>query len=92
MKKLKSLQKFRYTVADYEHSGDLDHAVLEIKKICPDATDIKAFEEEDYEAEADYKSEYGELDEAIYQGYVEFYAPEKYAEALSNIDCYPIKS
>lgn len=66
------------TVADYEHSGDLDHEIAYIKSVCPQARNFKSWEEEDYEAEADYEQEYGECDESIYQGYVSFEAPESW--------------
>lgn len=82
--------KFIYYIPDYEHSGDLDWASGHIKEICPEASNIKGFEERDYEAEADYKSEYGELDEYIYTGYIQFDAPDKYKKVLIDNDCYEI--
>lgn len=72
------MKHFTYCVPDYEHTGDLEWAKNRIKTICPDATNIKGFEERDYEAESEYRYEYGELDEHIYQGFVEFDAPDSF--------------
>ena len=72
------MKHFTYYVPDYEHRGDLEWAKSRIEKICPEAKNIKGFEERDYEAESEYRSEYGELDECIYQGYVEFDAPDSF--------------
>lgn len=66
---------YTVTVADYEHSGDIDHEIAYIKSICPQARNFKGWEERDYEAESDYEQDYGECDEPIYQGYVSFEAP-----------------
>lgn len=75
---------FIKTVEDYEHSGDLSHEENYIKSICPEAIIVKSWEERDYEAESDYEHEYGELDEYIYQGYVEFKAPRRYLKLLEE--------
>lgn len=80
--------KFIYHVPDYEHSGDLEWAKKEIQIICSEVTNLKGFEERDYEAEHEYEDEYGECDEYIYQGYVEFDAPKSYKEKLEDFGCY----
>lgn len=86
-------KKQRYTlytkqVADYEHSGDLNNEITHIKHICPKAIKFKSWEERDYEAEAYYAEEYGEIDEPIYQGFISFEAPEDCEELLNDYDCY----
>lgn len=83
--------RYGCSVPDFEHDGDIDYQISYIKSKCPQATNFKGWSERDYEAEADYKSDYGELDEPIYQGYVEFDAPMSCGNLLEDIDCYPIK-
>ena len=80
------MKRFLYQVPDYEHSGDLDWAKNYILEAFPYAQIIKAYEEEDYEQEADYEDEYGECDEPIYQGFVEFEVPDdKVEEVRKNL-------
>lgn len=81
-------RKHTVTVADYEHSGDLDHEIAYIKSICPQARNFKAWEEEDYEAESEYEQDYGECDEPIYQGYVSFEAPKSWDKEASKYGIY----
>lgn len=83
-----ALLTFSAQVDDYEHSGDLQYAASEIRKICPDVVDLKTWEEEDFEAEADYENDYGECDEPIYQGFVEFKAPSEYRDQLEELGYY----
>ena len=85
------MSKYLMQVADYEHRGDLDHAVSEIKAISSKCSSFRTYEERDYEAEFEHTQEYGELDESIYQGYVEFEAPESERKVLEAIGCYIIK-
>lgn len=77
------IKEFILPVSDYEHRGDLNHAINYIKSICPEATDFRSWEERDYEAESDYEHEYGECDEPIMQGYIAFKAPQSYSEKLN---------
>lgn len=83
-----TLVKHVVRVADYEHSGDLDHEIAYIKSICPEATNFRSWEEEDYEAEDEYEREYGECDEGIYQGFVEFWTPASCKEILLEYGYY----
>lgn len=76
------MKNYCFTISDYEHSGDLSWAKKEVLSKFPKVKNIRTFEERDYEAEYDYKSEYGEIDEPIYQGYIEFDAPKEYEEEL----------
>lgn len=78
------MRHYCFTISDYEHSGDLEWGKQEILSNFPNIKNLYAFEEIDREAEADYEEEYGECDEHIYEGYVEFDAPDEYAEALSR--------
>ena len=78
------MKRFTLLVNDYEHSGDINAAIARIQNKFPDIQDIKGYEIRDFEAESDYREEYGELDEYIYQGYVTFMAPEKYWNELKN--------
>jgi len=88
----KSILRFRCEVSDYEHCGDLENQVREIKSLCPEACNFKTYEEEDYEAESDYKEDYGEEDfESIYKGFVEFDAPTSCESKLEDLDCYVIR-
>lgn len=80
------MKHYQFRISDYEHSGDLDWAVNEVQSHFPNVKNIHTWEERDYEAEADYKEEYGELDEHIYQGYIEFDAPEEYAESIKDLE------
>lgn len=82
------MSKFRYDCPDYEHRGDLDRDIAYLKCLCSQMSNINAQEERDYEAEADYEQEYGELDENIYRGYIEFEAPESYTKILITAGCY----
>lgn len=81
--------KYRYRIPDYEHSGDLRYGEQEIRKTCPEVTSLVSFEERNYEAEEDYKSDYG-YSEPIYQGYIEFEAPSSYVKKFRSMDVYPI--
>lgn len=78
---------FRYDIPDYEHLGDLKYAKHELNKICK-VTNLKGFEERDYEAESDYENDYGELDEPIYIGYVTFNASDEHKQTLIDFGCY----
>lgn len=78
------MKHYVYEVPDYEHEGDLEYAKQEILSNFPKIKNITTREERDYESESDYEEEYGECDEPIYQGYVEFDAPDEYAEALEG--------
>ena len=79
------MKHYHFAISDYKHSGDLDWARQQLKSDFPDITNIHAYEERDYEAEFYYKEEYGEEDfERIYQGYIEFDAPDEYRESLDN--------
>ena len=73
-----------FIVSDYEHSGDLAWAEQEVRSNFPNIKNLKSWEERDYEAEMEYEDEYGECDEPIYQGYVEFDAPDEYKDALEE--------
>lgn len=84
---MKELIEFIYQVPDYEHRGDLELSIVEIKEICPNAEIIKSWEERDSEAEWDESDEYGELDEPIYIGFVRFKAPKEYKQALESYGC-----
>lgn len=78
------MKHYSFIISDYEHSGDLDwarqHALLNF----PDIKNIKTYEERDYEAESDYEDDYGECDEPIYQGYIEFDTPDEYVKELDS--------
>ena len=74
--------KFTYEVPDYEHEGDLAWAKGELRRLCPEVNIIKAYEERDYEAEAEYEDEYGDCEESIYRGFVDFEVPEEYKEKI----------
>ena len=78
---------FIYDIPDYEHRGDLDWAEKELSRIC-NITNVHKIEERDYEAEADYASEYGEIDEYIYKGSIQFDASKEHEQALLDYGCY----
>ena len=78
------MKRFEYSVPDYEHSGDLDWAKNYILETFPYAQIIRAYEEEDYEEECYYEDEYGERDEPIYQGFVEFEVPDEHIEEVKK--------
>lgn len=78
------MKHYIYAIPDYEHSGDIQWAIGELLKICPKCNILKSYEERDYEAEDDYSREYGECDESIYQGYVEFEVPEEYCDVIED--------
>lgn len=82
------MKKFICQVSDYEHSGDLEHEVRYIKEQCSQACNFHTYEERDYEAEHEYEREYGECDESIYNGFVEFEAPKECTKELEKIGCY----
>ena len=64
--------KYCFRISDYEHSGDLAWAKQHLLEYYPNAKNIKTWEERDYEAEEDEE----DYDEPVYQGYIEFEAPE----------------
>jgi len=79
------MNKYIVSVDDYEHIGDCKNEISHIKSICSQARNFEYWEEEDYEAEADYKEEYGDEDfESIYRGYVSFEAPKKCKKVLED--------
>ena len=78
------MKHYYFAISDYEHSGDLNWARQQLKQDFPNVTNIKTYEEEDFEAESDYEEDYGECDEPIYRGYIEFDAPDEYIKDLSN--------
>lgn len=78
------MKHYKFIISDYEHSGDLAWAEQEIKSNFPNVKNLKGYEERDYESEIEYEEEYGEFDEPIYQGYVEFDAPDEYIKALEG--------
>lgn len=85
--KMREMERFLYQVPDYEHSGDLEWAKNYIIENFPYAQIIRAYEEEDYEQECDYENDYGECDEPIYQGFVEFEVPnDKVEEVRKNLN------
>ena len=83
-----NMKTFEYQIPDYEHSGDLDWAEEELKRLCPDLKNLKKEQERDYEQEREYENEYGEIDEPIYRGYIVFDAPDKYIPILLDYGCY----
>ena len=78
------MKHYSFIISDYENSGDLDwarqHALLNF----PNIKNIKTWEDRDYEAEFYYKEDYGECSEPIYQGYIEFDAPDEYVKELDS--------
>ena len=73
-----------YSICDYEHEGDLRAEEDLVREQCPEVENIRTWQERDYEAESEYRSEYGECDESIYRGYIEFDVPEKFAHLFDN--------
>lgn len=69
-------------VTDYEHEGDLRAAEERVREICPEAKNLKSYAQIDREAEHEYEREYGELDEHIYEGFVEFDADAVYEDVF----------
>ena len=79
------MKHYRFSISDYEHSGDLDWARQELVSNFPNVTNIHTYEELDDEAMCEYESDYGEEpDEPIYRGYIEFDAPDEYAQNLKD--------
>ena len=79
------MKHYTFRISDFENEGDLDWARQYVKENFPLVKNIKTYQERDYEAEADYEDEYGECDEPIYQGYIEFDAPEEYRDTLETL-------
>lgn len=63
------MKHFILYITDYAHERDLKRAKQEVIMKCPDVKNLKA-----------YQIKYGELDDPIYEGYVEFDAPESYTK------------
>ena len=79
------MKHYKFIISDFEHAGDLAWARQQLKQDFPNVTNIKTYEEEDFEAEFEYREDYGEEDfEPIYRGYIEFDAPDEYAQNLKD--------
>ena len=78
------MKHYNFVISDYEHEGDLIWARQQLKQDFPKVTNINTYEERDYEAESDYEEDYGECDEPIYRGYIEFDAPDEYKQSLDD--------
>ena len=75
-----------FSISDYEHSGDLEHAINVIKKQFSLAKNIVGTEERDREREWDFKNEYGyEPEEYFYCGSVSFDYPVSKIHDLDNL-------
>lgn len=76
------MNHYTFKISDYEHEGDLDGAREYVLQRFPLVKNIKTYQERNYEAESDYEVDYGYCDEPIYEGYVEFDAPDEYKDTL----------
>lgn len=80
------MKHYTFRISDYEHGEDLNYAKQDLLSKFPKVKNVHTYEEEDTEAEFYYKEEYGEGDyEPIYQGYIEFDAPDEYKDTLNTL-------